>query len=113
MHRVSLWATVIFAVTLARGGPWDWSRGLREQQGFEPHARFLDALVEDGFILLGGPLALEREVLFVIRAPSEQAVRDRLAEDPWHQNGMLRIESVRSWTLRLDGLGVTSAEAPH
>jgi hypothetical protein len=27
-------ATVIFAATLERGGPWDRSRGLREQDGF-------------------------------------------------------------------------------
>lgn len=104
---------MIFAVTLARGGPWDWSCGVREQQGFEQHGRFMDTLVDEGFILLGGPLALEREVLHIIRAPSEQHVRDRLAEDPWHRNGMLRIVSIRSWTVLLDGLGATSAGTPH
>lgn len=44
--------TVIFAVTLERGGPWDWSRGLREQDGFDEHARFMGALVDEHFILL-------------------------------------------------------------
>jgi hypothetical protein len=24
---------MLFAVTLQRGGPWDWDRGLREQDG--------------------------------------------------------------------------------
>jgi uncharacterized protein YciI len=98
---------MFFAVTLTRGGPWDWSCGLRDQQGFAEHAEFMDALVEDGFILLGGPLALEREVLHIIHAPSEQEVRDRLAQDPWHRNGMLTITSLRSWTVLLDGLGAT------
>jgi len=98
---------MFFAVTLTRGGPWDWSRELRDQQGFAEHAEFMDALVEDGLILLGGPLALEREVLHIVRAPSEQEVRERLAQDPWHQNGMLTITSLRSWTVLLDGLGVT------
>jgi uncharacterized protein YciI len=98
---------VIFAVTLERGGPWDWSRGLREQQGFAQHARFMDALVEEGFVLLGGPLALEQEVLHIIRADSEDAVRARLADDPWHQNGMLAVTSIRPWTVLLDGLGAT------
>jgi uncharacterized protein YciI len=106
-------ATVFFAVTLARGGPWDWSRDLRDQQGFEQHARFMDALVEDGFILLGGPLALEREVLHIVRAASEDEVRRRLAADLWHQNGMLSVSSIRSWTVLLDGLGLIRSESPR
>jgi hypothetical protein len=44
-----------YAVRLARGGPWDWSRGLREQRGWDQHAQFMDRLVEQGFILLAGP----------------------------------------------------------
>jgi uncharacterized protein YciI len=102
---------VIFAVTLERGDPWDWSLGLREQQGFEQHGHFMDALVEEGFVLLGGPLALEREVLHIIEADSEQTVRARLADDPWHENGMLTVTSIRSWTVLLDGVGVTREEA--
>ena len=102
---------VIFVVTLERGGPWDWSRDLREQEGFDQHARFMDELVEQGFVLLGGPLALEREVLHIISADSEADVRERLGEDPWHENGMLTISSVRSWTVLLDGLGATGEEA--
>lgn len=96
---------MIFAVTLVRGGPWDWSCDLREQQGFAEHASLMDTLVSEGFILLGGPLALDREVLHVIRAASEHEVRERLAVDPWHQNGMLTISSIRTWTVLLDGLG--------
>jgi uncharacterized protein YciI len=102
---------VIFAVTLERGGPWEWSRGLREQHGFDEHADFMDALVDDGFLLLGGPLEGEREILHVIQAPSEREVRERLAADNWHRNGMLTITSIRPWTVLLDGLGANAAEA--
>jgi uncharacterized protein YciI len=94
---------VFFAVRLARGGPWDFSRDLREQDGWEAHAQFMDSLVADGFIVLGGPLAGEREILHAISAPSEEAVRERLAEDNWAANGMLRIVSVEPWTILLDG----------
>ena len=104
---------MIFAVTLKRGGPWDWSLDLREQQGFEEHGRFMDTLVDEGFILLGGPLALEREVLQIIRAGSERHVRERLSEDPWLRNGMLTVTSVRAWTVLLDGLGVTGTTQPE
>jgi len=97
---------MLFAVILQRGGPWDWSRGLREQDGFAEHAQFMDALVDEGFILLGGPLEGEREVLHVVRARAEDEVRDRLAGDSWHQNGMLTVTSIRSWQVLLDSLGV-------
>jgi uncharacterized protein YciI len=92
-----------FAVRLRRGGPWDWSRGLREQDTFDEHARFMDSLVDDGFIILGGPIGDEREILHAICAPSEEAVRERLAEDNWAQNGMLTIKSIEPWTILLDG----------
>ena len=94
---------VFFAVRLERGGPWDWSRDLREQEGFGEHARFMDSLVDDGFIVLGGPLGSDREILHAISASSEKDVRARLTEDSWAQNGMLTIKSVEPWTILLDG----------
>lgn len=94
---------MMFAVRLERGGPYDFSRDLREQDGFEEHAAFMDSLVEDGFIVLGGPVAGERDTLHAIEAPSEEAVRERLAEDNWAQNGMLQIKSIEPWTILLDG----------
>jgi uncharacterized protein YciI len=63
----------------------------------------MDALVDEGFIVLGGPLAGEREILHAISASSEDEVRERLAEDNWHQNGMLTIKSIEPWTILLDG----------
>jgi uncharacterized protein YciI len=90
---------------------------MREQVGWEEHARFMDELVESGFIVLGGPLEGERETLHVVDAPSDQAIRDRLAEDPWSANGMLRPTSIERWTILLDGRTVqpiagSSGEAP-
>lgn len=96
---------MFFAVRLERGGPWDWSRDLREQKGFDEHAAFMDSLVDEGFIVLGGPLGGDREILHAISAPSEQAVRERLREDNWAKNGMLKIASIEPWTILLDGRG--------
>jgi uncharacterized protein YciI len=92
-----------YVVRLERGGPWDWSRGLREQHGWDEHARFMDSLVDDGFILLGGPLVGDREVLHIVSAPSEQAIRDKLAQDPWSKSRMLSIKSIEGWSILLDG----------
>ena len=63
----------------------------------------MDSLVEDGFIVLGGPLDPGKEVLHAISAPSEKVVRARLAEDNWARNGMLTIKSIEPWTILLDG----------
>lgn len=63
----------------------------------------MEGLVDDGFIVLGGPLGGEREILHAISAPSEQKVRERLAQDNWARNGMLAIKSIEPWTILLDG----------
>ena len=78
---------------------------MREQEGWDAHARFMDALVEDGFVLLGGPLEGDREVLLIVAAPSEEAVRERLAADNWAANGMVFPLAVERWTILLDGRG--------
>ena len=93
----------LWVVRLSRGGPWDWSRDLREQDGWDEHADFMESLVEDGFILLGGPLEGDRESLHVVDAPTEEEVRARFARDNWAANGMLSVKSVERWTILLDG----------
>jgi len=93
----------LYVVRLERGGPWDWSRDLRAQDGWDEHAKFMDGLVEDGFIFLGGPLKGDRETLHVVDAASEQEVRERFAQDTWAQNGMLSVKSIERWTILLDG----------
>ena len=94
---------MFFAVRTQRRPPYDFTRDLREQDGWDEHARFMDSLLADGFIVLGGPLAGERDVMYAVDAPSERAVRDRLSEDNWARNGMLEIKSIEEWTILLDG----------
>jgi len=92
----------LFLVSEEHGGPWDWSKGLREQEGWDEHAAFMDALVEEGFVVLGGPLD-EKDVLLIVDAESEEALLRRFAADPWIENGMLTITAVRLWTVLLEG----------
>src|SRR5689334_15266754 len=88
-----------YVVRLQRGGPWDWSKDMRQQAGWDEHARCMDELTDAGFIQLGGPLQSERQTLMVIDAESEDQVRARLAEDPWAANGMLTPVSIERWTI--------------
>jgi uncharacterized protein YciI len=93
----------LFLVRVERGGPWDWSKGMREQDLWTEHAQFMNALVDDGLILLGGPVEGGREAFHVVDAASEDELRARFAEDPWAQNGMLTVKSVERWTILLSG----------
>jgi uncharacterized protein YciI len=91
----------LFLVRVERGGPWDWSKDMREQEQWTEHAHFMNALVDDGLILLGGPLEGGRDAFHVVDAASEDALRARFADDPWARNGMLTVKSVERWTILL------------
>jgi hypothetical protein len=93
----------MFLVVLRRSGPaWDPSRPMEEQSDWEAHASFMDGLVDDGFIVLGGPLSDEVRVAHAVESESEDAIRATFARDPWSETH-LRVESVEPWTIRLDG----------
>jgi uncharacterized protein YciI len=91
-----------FALALVHGPAWDDTRGIREQEAWTEHADFMDDLVADGFILLGGPLGGGEQTLHVVEARDEDQIRKRLAEDPWARAGLLEVGSVRPWELWLD-----------
>jgi len=92
----------MFHVVLRRSGPrWEASLPLEEQSDWPAHASFMDGLVADGFIVLGGPLGDEYRVVHAVDAESEDAVRATLGRDPWSETH-LRIETIEPWTIRLD-----------
>jgi uncharacterized protein YciI len=96
-----------FAVTNLHGPAWDPARGLREQDAWDEHAAFMDDLVDDGFVLLGGPLGANRALL-IVEAASEEEARERLAQDPWTPTRMLGVESVEPWEILLGELPTSS-----
>jgi len=92
-----------FAVTLIHGPGWDPSRQIRTQDAWDEHAAFMDGLVDDGFIIVGGPLGGGDTTLHVVEAADEREIEARLGEDPWAVAGLLRIGSIEPWALWLDG----------
>ena len=94
-----------YFVVLRRSGP-EWKSGvpLEQQSGWDEHAAFMDALVDDGFVLLGGPLTNdEGQALLVVEADDEETVQRTLAGDPWHESHLV-VDSVDEWTIRLGSL---------
>jgi hypothetical protein len=92
---------MMFLVVLRRSGPqYDHSKPLEEQSGWNEHAAFMDGLVEDGFIVLGGVLGDEVRTAHAVEAASEEEVRETLARDPW-SGSHLAVDSIDRWTIRL------------
>jgi len=95
---------MVFAVIRQQGPTWDPTRGMREQRGWAEHAEFMDELDREGFVVLGGPLAVGEDgrhrALLIIEADSEEDVRDRLGDDPWPAE-LLTIAAVHPWELVL------------
>ncbi len=91
-----------FLVKHAPGPAWDPSRPRREQDRWDEHAAFMDALAEEGVIVLGGPVG-EGDgdyALLVVQVADEAEIRARLAGDPW-ADGILRVASVEPWSVWL------------
>ena len=77
----------VFALTMSHGPRWDPRRGIRDQQAWDEHASFMDGLVDDGFVILGGPLGHGEQALLMVEAGDEQEVAARMGEDPWAAAG--------------------------
>jgi uncharacterized protein YciI len=94
-----------FLVITALGPAWDHTRGRREQDGWDEHAAFMDRLVAEGLIVLGGPLGDPNDgehTALVFAAGSEDEIRAQMAEDPW-SGDLLRLQEIRPWSLWLRG----------
>jgi uncharacterized protein len=84
----------------------DLSKDTREQPFWDEHAAFIDQLVADKFILMGGPLVDEdgmpQGALLIVNAEDENEVRAKLKNDPWFTHGVLKLESVHRWQIFID-----------
>ncbi|HVO72720.1 MAG TPA: YciI family protein [Ignavibacteriaceae bacterium] len=88
---------------LASAGPnRDFSKGTREQPYWNEHAEFIDKLVDEGFIFIGGPLEDEGGSLLIVNAEDEKEVRQRIMNDPWYTKGVLKFESIKRWKIFID-----------
>src|SRR5256885_14530794 len=97
-----------FAVRLVHGPNWDPGRAIREQDGWQEHAAFMDGLVGDGFIILGGPVGDGEQTLHVVEAGGEGEIRARLGRGPGGSAGVVPggpVEAVGVWRVGPGGGG--------
>ena len=91
-----------FVIISSAGPNRDLSKGTREQPLWDEHAAFIDQLVAEGFVLMGGPLVDEDGAMLIVNADDENEVREKLKNDPWMKHGVLKLESVKRWQIFID-----------
>jgi uncharacterized protein YciI len=95
-----------FLVFSSAGPNRDFSKDTRRQPFWDEHATFIDQLVADGFILMGGPLVDEggmpQGALLIVNAEDENEVREKMKNDPWFMHGILKLESIKRWQIFVD-----------
>jgi uncharacterized protein YciI len=74
---------------------------MTDQVAWPEHAAFMNLLVDEGFVVLGGPVGEGERVLLVVSADSEAAIRRRIEADPWTPLRLLPIASIEVWRVLL------------
>jgi uncharacterized protein YciI len=108
---------VYFVVVSQQGPGWNPSKPMREQSLWPEHVDFVNGLMDEGFFLLGGPLAgsdvdeafspaaapVGAEGLYrtmvVVQGPDLAEAARRLEQDPWVRGGVIERASIDRWEL--------------
>lgn len=91
-----------YVMISAAGPSRDLTKGTREQAHWDEHAQFIDALVDRGFILMGGPFEDEGGAMLVVRADDANEVMETMKRDPWYTHGILQLQSLKRWEMYID-----------
>ncbi|HKV58607.1 MAG TPA: YciI family protein [Ktedonobacteraceae bacterium] len=91
-----------FVIFFKPGNAWTAGKTSREQPYWTEHAAFMDALFEDGTVIMGGPFADYSSILVIIEASDENTVRELFKRDPFIVQGILHLSSVHEWVVFLD-----------
>jgi len=91
-----------FIITSRAGPNRDLSKGSREQSYWDEHGVFIDKLVDEGFIMMGGPLVDESGAVLIVNAADVDEVNEKVKDDPWYEHGLLILESIKRWEIFID-----------
>ena len=90
-----------FAAIVEHSSGWIAGTPPPEQAGFAAHAQYMAGLEAEGFIALAGLMKDSGDVLFIFRADDEAEVRRRVSQDPWQQDGHVRLVRVEEIAIRI------------
>ena len=88
-----------------RAGPtWEPGGPVREQPGWDAHVAFVDALVEQGTLVMGGPYSDNSGTMMLLEGVDAAEAERILAGDPFIENQVFLLEEIREWTIFVDEL---------
>ena len=91
-------------LVVLKAGP-TWGSGPPEEQpGWQEHADFVDALIEKGTFVMGGPFSDYSGSVNLLEGVTALEAADLLAADPFVENGVFLVDSIRDWTVYVDEL---------
>jgi hypothetical protein len=85
-------------VRFRAGETWDGGAP-QSQPDWDAHEAFVDALVEDGTIVMGGPFSDHTGAMLLMDGLSAAEARRIVQLDPFVKNGVFVVDDVRDWTL--------------
>jgi uncharacterized protein YciI len=94
--------STLFLVFRDPGPSWVPGVPTRRQPLWDEHAAFMDALFEQGRVVLGGPYADYSRALVIVEARDVEEASALFRDDPWEEAGILVAGDVVEWTVFLD-----------
>ena len=91
-----------------RAGPTWTSGSVREQPDWDAHAEFVDALIERGTFVMGGPFSDNSGSMSLLEGIDADEARRILEDDPFMKNGVFVLEEIREWNVFVDELSRAS-----
>ena len=91
-----------FVIFFTPGTAWIAGKTSREQPYWTEHAAFMDALLEDGIVIMGGPFADYSSIMVILVASDEGEARDLFRRDPFVVQRIFHLSSVHEWLVFLD-----------
>ncbi len=84
------------------GSAWNTEKPMWEQNYWDDHTQFIDALFNSGKIIQGGPFSDGSGSMVIFAADSVEEVRELMKGDPWGQRQILVEDDIKEWTIFLN-----------
>ncbi len=91
-----------FILLFDPGPHWDEKKEIEKQNFWDGHVKFVDRLFEKGKVVITGPIIHYDRIVIIYDAKNESEIRITLKDDSFIKNGILHLESVMEWNIRLD-----------
>jgi uncharacterized protein YciI len=91
-----------FIILFDPGPNWNENKEIENQDFWDGHVKFVDKLFEKGKVIIAGPIIHYDRIVIIFDAKDESEIRITFKDDPFIKNGILHLESVMEWNIRLD-----------